>query len=85
MVVARLLPCVFCTYLLHVGHVVVVVAVLHLLRVDVDGLLGRREGRLRGLRVGARRHGRRRRGQSGVHGLLRLVGQVKGLGGGGGG
>lgn len=27
------------TYLLHVGHVVVVVAVLHLLRVDVDGLL----------------------------------------------
>lgn len=27
------------TYLLHVGHVVVVVAVLNLLRVDVDGLL----------------------------------------------
>lgn len=27
------------TYLLHVGHVVVVVAVLNLLRVDVDGRL----------------------------------------------
>lgn len=49
--------------LLHVRHVVVVVAVLHLLRVDVDGLLGRGERCLWRLRVGPRGHGGGRRGQ----------------------
>lgn len=69
------------TYLLHVRHVVVVVAVLHLLRVDVDGLLGGGEGGLGGLRVGARGHGGGRGRQGRVHLLLRgLVGQVEGLG-----
>lgn len=43
--------------LLHVSHVVGVVAVLHLRRVDVDSLLGRGEGGLWGLRVGPRGHG----------------------------
>lgn len=67
--------------LLHVCHVVVVVAVLHLLRVDVDRLLGRRERCLGGLRVGPRGHGGGRGSQSRVHLLLRgLVGQVEGLG-----
>lgn len=62
-------------------HVVVVVAVLHLLRVDVDGLLGGGEGGLGGLRVGARGHGGGRGRQGRVHLLLRgLVGQVEGLG-----
>lgn len=38
--------------LLHMCHVVRIVAVLHLLRVDVDSLLGRGERGLGGLRVG---------------------------------
>lgn len=67
--------------LLHVCHVVVVVAVLHLLRVDVDGLLGRGERCLGRLRVGPWGHGGGRGGQSRVHLLLRgLVGQVERLG-----
>lgn len=66
--------------LLHVGHVVGVVAVLDLRRMDVDGLLGRGEGGLGGLRVGPRGHGGRGGGQSRVHLLLwGLVGQVQGL------
>lgn len=69
------------TYLLHVRHVVVVVAVLHLLWVDIDRLLGWGEWCLGRLRVGARGHGRGRGGQSRVHLLLRrLIGQVQGLG-----
>lgn len=64
-------------------HVVVVVAMLHLLWVDVDSLLGGGERCLGGLRVGAGGHGRGRGGQSRVHLLLRgLVGQVEGLGSG---
>lgn len=66
--------------LLHVCHVVVVVAVLHLLRVDVDRLLGRGERCLGGLRVGPWGHGGGSGSQGGVHLLLRwLVGQVEGL------
>ena len=60
---------------------VVVVAVLHLLRVDIDRLLGRGERCLGTLRVGPRGHRGGRGGQSRVHLLLRrLVGQVEGLG-----
>lgn len=67
--------------LLHVRHVIVVVAVLHLLRVDIDGLLGRGERCLGRLGVGARGHGGRGGGQGRIHLLLLgLVGQVEGLG-----
>lgn len=67
--------------LLHVCHVVVVVAVLHLLWVDIDRLLGRGERCLGRLRVGPRGHGGGSRGQGRIHLLLRgLVGQVEGLG-----
>lgn len=67
--------------LLNVRHVVVVVAVLHLLRVDVDGLLGGGERCLGGLGVGAWGHGGGCGGQGRVHLLLRtLVGQVESLG-----
>ena len=69
------------TYLLYVGHVVVVVSVLHLLGVDVDRLLGRGERGLGGLWVGPRGHGGGSGGQGRVHLLLLgLVGQVEGLG-----
>lgn len=67
--------------LLYVGHVVVVVSVLHLLGVDVDRLLGRGERGLGGLWVGPRGHGGGSGGQGRVHLLLLgLVGQVEGLG-----
>lgn len=50
--------------LLHVCHVVMVVAVLDLLWVDIDRLLGRGVRCLGRLRVGPRGHGGGRRGQS---------------------
>lgn len=68
------------TYLLYVCHVVVVVAVLHLLWVDIDGRLGGGEGCLGRLRIGPRGHGGRSGGQGRIHLLLLgLVGQVEGL------
>lgn len=67
--------------LLHMCHVVVVVAVLHLLWVDIDRLLGRGKRCLGRLRVWPWGHGGGRGGQSRVHLLLRgLVGQMEGLG-----
>lgn len=51
---------------------------LHLLRVDVDGLLGRGEAGLGRLRVGSRGHGGRGGRQGRVHLLLGRVAQVQG-------
>lgn len=62
------------------GHVGGVVAVLHLLGVEVHGLLGRGEAALGGLGVGPRGHGGWGGGQGLVHLLLGLVAHVQGLG-----
>lgn len=65
--------------LLHMCHMVGVVAMLHLLSVNVDRLLSRGERRLGRLRV--RRHGGGRRGQGRVNLLLwGGVGQMESLG-----
>lgn len=62
------------------SHMVRVVPMLHLLGVDVDGLLSRGEAGLRGLWVGAGGHGGRGGSQGRVHLLLWWVAQVHGLG-----